>query len=816
METFVRDIRGAVRVLARNRGLSIVALTCLALGIGANTAIFSVIDAVLLQPLPYAEPQELISIQDTHSSPGEPLEVYNVSPPNFVAWRDRSESLEGAAAVYRRSFNLVGGDGEAVRVPGASVSSELLGLLGVQPIRGRAFLPEEDLSGSPARVVLVSHRLWQRTFASDPALIGSTLQLDGEAYQVIGVMPPGFRFPEGIETPQGADLWEPLGLDPDMEPNRNWHNMFVVARLQPGVELTQARAEMDGLARRMAEEYPDSNTGWGVQLDPLDERLVGDVGTVLYALLAAVAFVLVMACVNVGSLLLSRTVQRDAEMAVRTAMGASRRRLVRQMLTESLVLATAGGVLGLVLARVSFPWIAALSPVDIPRLEGVALDLRVLLFAFLVSAATGVLFGVVPAVRGTRADLYALLRQGGGRQLGAVTGRRVQSAVIVAQVALVVVLLVGSALMVVSLRRLQQVDPGYDTENRLTLQIWLSEAQYPEIYQRSDFYRDVIERIEAIPGVISAGGSTTLPVADVQTKASFIIEGRESERPGEVFLTNHRRVRPGYLRTLGVPLLEGRYLAASDDAQAPGVVVVSKAMAEHYWPGEDPIGKRVKRGWRSPDELPWLTVVGVVDDVLDNGLDNPPEPTWYLPDSQHDTEYMNLVVRTEGDSLALAPAIRQAIRDVDPEQPIYRVATLRSLVDESVAKRRFGAVLLSVFAAVGVLLATIGIYGVMSYTVGARSREISLRLALGARPREVLRTVIARGMALTAGGLVVGLVATALLVRLFSSLLFGVSPTDPAILGGMSLLFVAIALVANYLPARRVTRVDPVVALRSE
>jgi len=816
MSTFVRDLRAGVRVLARNRGVTLIALACLALGIGANTAIFSVINAVLLRPLPFAEPERLVSIQDTHGSPGEAVEVYNVSPPNFVAWRDRSESFAGVAALYQRSFNLVGADGQAVRVPGGSISAGLLSLLGVQPILGRAILPEEDVPGSPARVVLISNGLWQRRFGGDRAVVGSTLQLDGEAYRVIGVMPAGFRFPEGIETPQGADLWEPLGLDPDKEPNRNWHNLFVVARLAPGVSIEQARAEVAGVAGRMAAEHPDTNTGWGAQLDPLDERLVGDVGAVLYALLAAVAFVLAMACVNVGSLLLSRTVRRSGEMAVRAAMGASRRRLVRQLLTESLVLAVAGGVLGVVLARVSFPWIAALSPVDIPRLDGVGLDLRVLGFAFLVSVLTGVLFGVVPALHGTRANLYPLLRQGGGRLLGAIAGRRLQGAVVVAQVALVVVLLVGAGLMVESLERLERVDPGYDATNVLTVQIWLSEAQYPEIYQRAAFFRDAVRQIDQVPGVVSTGGSTTLPVADVPTKASFVIEGRQTDRPGEVFLTNHRRVQPGYLETLHVPLIEGRYLNDSDDADAPGVVVISKAMAEHFWPGENALGKRVKRGWRSPEELPWLTVVGVVDDVLDNGLDNPPEPTWYLPDTQHDTEYMNLVIRTEGDPMALAPAIRAAIREVDPEQPIYRVATLQSLVGASVAKRRFGAVLLAVFAAVGVLLAAIGIYGVMSYTVGERSREISLRLALGARPGTVLRSMLARGMALTVGGLAVGLVATLLLVRLFSGLLYGVSPTDPSVLGGMSVLFVLIALVATYLPARRVTRVDPVVALRSE
>lgn len=815
METLLKDLRYTFRSLRNHKGVTAVILSCLALGIGANTAIFSVVNSVLLRPLPVRDEGRVVTLQDRYEAPGAEPEIYDVSPPNFAGWQERNQVFEDMAAVYMRSFNLVGdGGGDAVRIEGASVSWNLFDLIGAKPVRGRTFRPNEDLPDAPARIVLISHTIWQRQFGGDPDIVGRTLKLDGLAYEVVGIMPPGFQFPQRPEHPIGAHFWEPLGLDPDKLPNRNWHNHFVLARLKPGVTLEGARAGMESVSAQLARDFPDTNNGWSAEIVPLRDRLVGNARPVLLALLGAVGFILLMACTNVASLLLARTVGRGQEIAVRTALGASPGVLVRQLLTESLVLAFLGAVLGLGLAALSVPLLVRLSPGDVPNLDRLGMDWRVLAFTLGLATLTGLLFGLVPAVKGARSDVYRVLRQGGGKLLGGVEGRRLQNALVVVQIALVVTLLVGAGLTLKSLRRLQQVDPGFEVANRLTLKVWLSEAQYPEVHQRAAYFRDVVDRVSAVPGVIAAGGSTTLPVADPETKAAFLVEGREPSQAGEVFFTNHRRVRPGYFKAMGIRLLQGRLLDERDSAEAPRVVVISKAMAERFWPGEDPLGRRVKRGWSNSADLPWITVVGVVEDVHDVGLDKDPEPAWYLPDTQHDTEYMSLVVHTASDPAGLIPAVRQAIRSVDREQPIFRIATLAELVSGSMSRQRFGAVLLTLFAGLGILLAAVGVYGVMSYTVSQLFHEIGLRMALGADRGAVLRLLLRQGMTLAVLGVALGLGGAVLLTRLLSSLLFGVSPTDPATLFGAAVFLGLVALLATWVPARRVSRIDPLIALR--
>ena len=807
METLFQDTRLALRAMRRSLGFTTMVLLCLALGIGANSAIFSVVDAVVLRPLPYEAPERLTYLPDIHQGPDGKPEEFPASPPNFVAWKERSRSFEAIEAMTVRSFNLIS-DGEPERIEGAAVSSGLFPMLGVQASLGRTFLREEDEPGRD-NVVVLSHALWRR-FGGDPSLVGGTLRLDGLPYTVVGVLPPRFHLLED------ADLWVPLAINAGNMPRKSSHYLHVIGRLAPGVSLASAQQEMHSIARALEQEAPDLNTGWGVKVKTLREQIAGDVRKGVLVLMAAVGFVLLIACVNVANLLLARSAELSNQLALRAALGADRRRVVQQVLIESITLAVAGGVLGFIFAVLAVRPLLALSPVGHEVFQNVQIDLKVLVFTLMLSVLTGLAFGLIPAFRAARPNLYRLLQNSGRRSTDTGSGRRFQSALVVLEIALALILLVGAGLMIKSFRHLQDIDPGFSPENLLTLEIAIPRTKYPEDTDRSAFVQRVLDRVAQLPGVTSAGITTSLPINELSTSTAFMVEGRPLSQPGELLLAHFRRISPGYLQTLGVPLVKGRWFTSQDTKNAPRVVLVSQSMAERYWPDQDPIGRRIQRP--TGTENPWLTVVGVVGNVNESPLGTEDESgaTFYLPYAQSSTPDLNLVVRSSTAPMNLVTSIRHAVQDVDREQPIQKIATMEERLSASASKQRFSTLLLSVFAGLGVLLASIGIYGVISYSVNQRVREFGIRMALGAQPVDVLRIVLRRGLTLTFAGLGLGLLGALLLSRWLEGLLYEVQPTDPWTFTQISLLLTAVALFASYVPARRATQVSPMISLRSE
>nr|QEO73631.1 hypothetical protein [uncultured bacterium] len=809
----MQDLRYALRVLAKNRGFTLGVILCLALGIGANSAIFSVVSAALLRPMPFEEPERLVMLFSTHADAGGEPQLFRVRAANFLEWRKQDEPFEFLEPIQLRAINLTG-TGEPERLRGARVTRELFNLLGVKPMLGRSFLPEEDRPGAPAPVVVLSHGLWLRSFGGDPSIVGRDVILDGEKYTVIGIMPRGFTFPEGKELTEARDLWLPLGLGPSTVEDREAQNLLVAGRLRDGISLEQAQAAMDTVARRLELELPADNKGWGVEVMPLRRAAFGeDLQPVLFILLIAVGLVLLIACANVSSLLLARASTQGEEVAIRTALGAGRLRLVRQLLTESLVLALLGGALGLLLAFLFLRPLVALSPVTFPGFQQVAIDLRVLGFTLALSVLTGILFGFVPALRQSDAYLGNVLRQAGTRASGGRQNRRLQGFLVVGEVALVLLLLVGSGLTIKSFLKLQRVDPGFDTSNMLAMQLMLSNTRYPDTEQRADVVRRFLERVSAVPGVVSASTATVLPLGDPTVSTAFSVEGRPAA-PGEVMITNHRIVSASYFDTIRLPFFQGEAFRDTDGGESGGVVVVSKEFARRYWPGQSPLGKRVKQGPLDSDR-PWMRVVGVVEDVRDSALNEDVGTAWYVPYTLLDIRGFRLIVRTAGDPMSFLPAVRKALREVDPEQPISHVATVDEMVSGTLAKERFNTFLLSIFAGMGLVLASMGIYGVMSYSVSQRVHEIGVRMALGAEGRQVLLLVLRQGLALTLLGLGLGLLGSLALPRVFARLLFEVDPADPAILAATSLILTTVAALAIYVPARRATRVDPLVVIKA-
>jgi putative ABC transport system permease protein len=804
---FWQDIRFGARMLRKQPGFTLVAVLTLALGIGANTAIFSIVNAVLLRPLPYQAPDRLTQVWEHNRSKNKPHS--SVAPANFLDWKGQTQLFEGMAAYdIFPGFNLTGA-GEPERVQAARVSVGLFPLLGVSAVTGRVFTIEEEQRGHH-QVALVSYGLWQRRFGADPGLVGQTLSLNDQSFTVVGILPPDFHF-----LPTEYEIFIPMVLDGWEATARGTHPLRVVARLREGITLAQAQAEMDQIAHRLEQEYPKFNTGVGVTVVPLHEQLVGESRRALLVLLGAVAFVLLIACANVANLLLTRAVTRRKEMAVRMALGAGRVRLIRQLLTESLLLAGAGGVSGLLLALwgVHILKTFLLQNALLPRGEAIGLDGRVLVFTLGISLVTGLIFGLAPGLAVSKTDLNDALKEGGRRAGGGVQDRRFRQALVIGEVALALVLLVGAGLMIQSFLRLRQVDPGFRPENVLAADLSLPASRYKDGRQISHFQRQLLERIAALPGVRSVGAAAYLPFSGTNNSWTYEIERRPTLPAIEWKDAGWRPVTANYFRTMSIPLIDGRDFAASDDVEsAPGVAIINETSARTFWPGEELLGNRFKLEGRT------YTVVGVVKDVRHARLDGKAEPEIYFPYSQLPITWrgMTVVARTEAAPEELAAALRSAVEELDKDQPIYRVRTLEGAIAESVSRPQLYLLLLGSFAALALLMAALGLYGVMSYAVTQRTHEIGIRMAFGAQPRDALKLVIGAGLTLTLIGIAIGLLAAFALTRVMESLLFGLSATDPLTFAAVAFLLIAVAFLACYLPARRATKVDPMVAMRYE
>ncbi|HLL74217.1 MAG TPA: ABC transporter permease [Pyrinomonadaceae bacterium] len=798
MGTLWQDARYGVRALLKSPGLMAVAVLALALGMGANTAIFSVVNAVLLRPLPYKDAGRLTTVFE---SDARQESFYPAAPANFLAWKGGATSFEEMAALSNKGWsgNLTGA-GEPERLQGFQVTANLFQLLGVGAAHGRTFLPEEDRPGA-SNVVVLSHGLWQRRFGGDRSVVGRTLTINGQGYAVVGVMPPDFQIYEK------ADVWTPVAFDAKEEANDEDHYLFVMGRLRPGVTVEQARAEASAILRSRAERPEEANLA-GVS--PAQEGLVREVRPLLYVLFGAVGFVLLIACANVASLLLARAASRRKEIAIRTALGASRVRIVRQLLTESVLLALLGATLGLFLALWGVDLLVALLPeyvvVGSPRLRALGVDAWVLGYTVALSLATSLLFGLAPALQASKADLTDALKEGGRGGAGGSWRARLRGGVIVAEVALAVVLLAGAGLMIRTLWQLNNVPLGFDPENVLAVNVDLPEAKYEGPERIAEFYGRAFERVAAVPGVERVGATNSLGVS-----VGFQIEGRPplgaQDRPQAVT----RFVSPGYFDALRVPLVRGRAFTEADRRGGANVAVIDETLARRHFADEDPVGRRINL-FDAPREI-----VGVVGAARYDGPALRPNPVAYLPYTQMTWSGMTLYVRSAGgDPASLSASVRGAIHSVDPDQPVYNVRTLSTALSETVAPQRYLTLLLGAFAAVALLLSTLGLYGVVSYSVAQRTQEIGIRMALGARPGDVLRMILRQGVALVAVGVAAGLAASLGLTRLMESVLFGVRPTDPLALASAALLLVCVALLACYVPARRATKVDPMEALRYE
>jgi putative ABC transport system permease protein len=804
---FLQDLRYAARILWKNPGFTAVAVIALALGIGANTAIFSVVNTVLLRPLPYKDPEQLVMVWEDASRHGYPRDT--PAPANYVDWRDQNSVFSGMAAIADSNFNLTGA-GEPERLKGRLVSASLFPLLGVEPQLGRVFTAAEDQPGAQ-KVVLLSHLLWMRRFGGDPAILGKTLSLSDESYTVVGVMPARFQFPENDD-----ELWVPIAFSAQTAANRNRHYLQVIARLKPGVTLAQAQSEMTTIGARLQQQYPQSNTDLGVAITSLQEHLVGDIKPALLILLGAVGLVLLIACANVANLLLARAAIRQKEIALRVALGARRWRLLRQFLTESVLLATLGGILGLAIAYAGLLLLGSFIPENIAQAAEISLDLKVLGFTLLVSLLTGFIFGLAPAIQSLRMNQSETLKEGGRDSVTGRSGKRLRGLLVTAEVAVSLVLLIGAGLLINSFLRLRNIDPGFKVDHLLTMKIELPEPKYEAFERRSAFYTELVQRVQSLPGVQSAAVTTNLPLYRQGNSISVRLEGKPDPPPGQELIVVTRIVSPGYFDTMSIPLLAGRPFNDQDTEQTRNAVIISETMARRFWPGEEAIGKRLSAG-RVRSDADWIQVVGIVKDVRQFELNAEPRPQMYVSYRQADFfAPEDLVVKTEVEPSSMAAAVRKAVWEIDKDQPISNIKTMDEILAESIARQRFSMLLLGVFAGVALLLAAVGIYGVMSYSVAQRTHEIGIRMALGAQTSAVLKLAVGYGLKLVVAGVLIGLVAAFALTRLMSTLLFGVTPTDPVTFALISLLLVVVAAAASYIPARRATKVDPLIALRYE
>ena len=809
MNNLWQDLRYGVRMLLKNPGFTAVAVIALALGIGANTAIFSVVNSLLLRPLPFEQPDRLVQVWESSAKLGR--NEIPASFPNFADWRDQNHVFEQVVAYADWTFNLTG-TAEPERLRSAIVSPAFFAMLGIKPIMGRTLLPDEDQPGKDLSVV-ISQRLWQRRFSSDPNIVGKAIGLNGKSFTIVGVIA---QTSDVFGLADDTELWVPVSHGAGFT-NRRGHYLGVLARLKPGVTQAQAQADMNTIAAALAQQYPDANTDRGVRLVPLQEQLVGNFKLALWVLLGAVVFVLLIASTNVANMLLARAASRQKEIAIRTALGAGRWRLVRQLLTESLLLSLIGGTLGLLLALWGVDLLVAFGPADLPRVKEVAIDGRVLGFTFAISLVTGIVFGLVPALQASRPELNEMLKEGGRSATGGVGRRRVRSLLVVAEMALSLVLLIGAGLLIKSFFRLQAVNPGFNPQHVLTMQFDLHGPKYQKSTPIIAFHDQLLERIKALPGVESVASRSSVPIAaDADfARLSFAIEGRTPD-PANRFIAFYNAISPDYFRTMQIPLMQGRAFDGHDVPKAENVIIINETLARRYFAGENPVGKRITLNDENPTAEDWATIVGVVKDTIPRALDAEPAAEMYMPYAQQPQRGMALMIRTTGQPETVAAAVRREVLALDKEQPIHSVRTLPAVLAEAVATPRFRTSLLGVFAAVALVLAIVGIYGVMSYSVTQRTHEIGIRLALGAQSKDVLKLVVGQGMALTLAGVAIGLAASFALTRLMTSLLYEVSATDPMVFSGIALLLTLVAVVASYIPARRATKVDPMMALRYE
>ena len=822
MEPLLQDIGYGFRRLARSPGFTAVALLSLAIGIGANTAIFSIANTLLLRPLPYKDANRLVILWNR--SPGLGITQDWFSTAQYFDIKTQHHGFEEVAIAIGGNENLTG-DGEPERVGTIHVSSNLLPMLGVEPARGRLFVSSEDAKGS-ARTAVLGYGMWVRRYGSDPDVIGKSLTINGSTYQVIGILPASFSLPrEVLPTLGGAEQAEillPLPFGLDAAQNRDHEDYNIVGKLKKGVTLQQARAEMDTIAARLRRDHPTNyppNGGLTFGIVPLSEQVVGDSRGALFVLLFAVAFVLLIACANVANLQLSRALARQKEIALRMAIGASRMRIARQVLTESLLLSLCGGAFGILLALASLKWVRILGPGSVPRLDAISIDGRALLFTLLISLVSGTIFGLAPALRVSHIDLQSALKEGGRSSAGAGAmwgrGKTLRKSLVVSELALSVLLVIGATLLIRTFANLQSVSPGFNPKNVLTLELTMTGDRYRQDQTILSTYKQIMEQLARLPGVQYVGAITSLPLSQMFAWGPITVEGRIPP-PGENFINADVRVIFGhYFEAMQIPLRAGRFFNDSDTQTSPPVGIVDEYMAKELWPNQSALGKRLHNGGTT-DKDPWITVVGVVGRIKQYTLDSDSRIAVYYPQTQFVTSEMNVVVRTSGDPSALYSAARNEIQSVDRDLPIFHPVTMDQRVQESLARRRFSMLLLTLFAGLAVALAMMGIYGVVSYVVNQGTREIGIRLALGATPPAILRLVMGRGMALAIPGVMIGLLGSLAFTRMMRGLLFGISPIDPLTFAVIPVLLALVALLASYIPAQRATRVDPTVSLHSE
>ncbi len=820
METILQDIRYGFRSLIMTPAFTAVAVIVLVLGIGANTAIFTVVNSVLLRPLPYPESDQLVMLWETNPRFQIGVDTLPVTHGNFMDWREQNNVFEYVSALGVGRWNLTDA-GEPERISGASVSANFFRLMGTEPELGRSFRDDEERPGA-GKVIVISRSLWKRRFAGQTDVIGKTMTLDAESYTIIGVAPEGFQFPRAKELPffvgvaTQTDLWRPMILGDDfINKSRANHQLSVMARLKPGVTRERAQTEMTAIAERLEQSYPGSNQGIGVKVVPLNEQVVGNVRPALFVLMGAVALVLLIACANIANLLLARSSARQREIAIRTALGASRGRIVRQLLTEAMLLSTTAAITGTVMSLWGIEAILSLSRETLPRAYEISVDTRVLGFTVAIALLTSVLFGLTPALQASKINLSESLKEGSRGLSGGQRSNHVRSVLVVSEVALSMVLLIGAGLMIKSLAGLLKIDPGFKSDHTLTMNIALLGSKYPSASQQIAFFQNVTHRVETLPGVQSVGLISSAPLSGGVYAGGFSIEGRVATSETDDLVADRRMISPAYLNSLGIPLLQGRGFTDRDDQSSPGVVIVTESWARRFLPDQDPIDKRIKLGGQDSTR-PWLSIVGIAGDVRDTALESSPRPCVYIPYPQFPSSAMTLVVRAASDPKSLIPAIREGVWAVDKDQPITDVKTMDQYVADSVSARRFNAMSLAVFASLALVLASVGIYGVMAYSVTQRTHEIGIRVALGAQSPDVIKLVIGRAVAMVGAGVAIGLAGALALTRVMTSLLYGVSATDPMTFGVVAGLLVAVSVLASYIPARRATKVDPMIALRCE
>jgi len=808
MSNFLQDVRYALRQIRRSPGFAAVAILTLALGIGANTAMFSVINGVLLQPLPYKDPSRLVLISE-HTAR---FPILSASYQNFADWRKQGQSFEAMGAVRNFQMTLTGA-GEPERMPAQMATANIFDMLGVKPSIGRAIIGDDDRAGASG-VAVISNALWKRRFGSSSQVLGQSVTLDNKPYVIVGVLPPGFQVLQ--QKPDIIIPMEPWAATlPD---DRSWHpGILAIARLKPGVSLEQARAEMSTIAKRLYAQYRESNIATDSVVNRMQDQMVQNIRPALLTLLGAVGFVLLIACANVANLLLARATARQREMAVRSAMGASRWRIIRQLLTESVILSFIGAALGLLLAAISIRPLLGLGGASIPNADRVHVDLWVLVFTTVMALVAGIVFGIAPALHMGRADLRSSLNETdrGGVSRGA---RRLRGALVISEVAVTVLLLVGAGLLIRSFNRLSTVSPGFATDHILIADIPVAASAYPPA-QRMAFFDSVIERAAALPGVHSAGAASVLPVSGGGSILHFNIQGRPPKNSEEWIMANYRNVSPDYFKTLGMSLVQGRFFTDADREGAPAVVIINETMARTFFHGESPLGKHMQIGSDPDPTIPWMEVVGIVADVKQTlATDAPTE--MYVPFRQGNQVLpvlgLSVVLRTEGDPLALSNSLRSAVHEINPNQPLVKIRSMEQNISATIAEPRFRTLLLTVFAALALIIASVGIYGVMAYSVTQRTREIGVRMALGSTPSRIFRLVVGDGMRMAVFGVIVGVVASVILNRYLASLLFQVGANDPITLAAVSALLVAVALFACYIPARRATRVQVAEVLRQD